>query len=54
MVRKDGELTVKVDPCSGEVSVKAETEETVAQEAKRDATRLSTMSARVRRVCEIA
>jgi len=38
MVRKDGELTVKVDPCSGEVSVKAETEETVAQEAKRDAT----------------
>src|SRR5215213_1859777 len=24
-VRKDGDLTVKVDPCSGEVSVKAET-----------------------------
>ncbi|MBA4188262.1 MAG: hypothetical protein C0467_09680 [Planctomycetaceae bacterium] len=38
MLRKDGELTVKVDPCSGEVSVKAETEETVSQEAKRDAT----------------
>jgi len=38
MVRKDGDLTVKIDPCSGEVSVKAETEETVSQEAKRDAT----------------
>jgi len=38
MLRKDGELTVKVDPCSGEVSVKAEAEETVSQEAKRDAT----------------
>ena len=31
-------MTVTVDPCSGEVSVKAETEETVSQEAKRDAT----------------
>ena len=38
MLRKDGELTVKVDPCSGEVTVKAETEETVSQEAKREAT----------------
>ncbi len=38
MVRKDGELTVRVDPCSGEVSVKAEAEETVSQEAKREAT----------------
>ena len=38
MVRKDGDLTVKVDPCSGEVSVKAETESTVNQEAKREAT----------------
>ena len=38
MVRKDGDLTVKIDPCSGEVTVKAETEETVSQEAKRDAT----------------
>ena len=38
LVRKDGDVTVKVDPCSGEVSVKAETEETVSQEAKRDAT----------------
>ena len=37
-LRKDGDVTVKVDPCSGEVSVKAETEETVSQEAKRDAT----------------
>jgi hypothetical protein len=38
MLRKDGDVTVKVDPCSGEVSVKAETAETVSQEAKRDAT----------------
>jgi hypothetical protein len=38
LIRKDGELTVKVDPCSGEVSVKAETEETVSQEVRRDAT----------------
>jgi len=38
MERKDGDLTVKVDPCSGEVTVKAETEETVAQEVKREAT----------------
>lgn len=38
LVRKDGDLTVKVDPCSGEVSVKAETEETVDQEARREAT----------------
>jgi hypothetical protein len=38
MTRKDGGVTVKVDPCTGEVSVKAETEETVSQEAKRDAT----------------
>jgi hypothetical protein len=38
MIRKDGDITVKVDPCSGEVSVKAETEETVSQEARRDAT----------------
>jgi hypothetical protein len=38
LARKDGNITVKVDPCSGEVSVKAETEETVNQEAKREAT----------------
>ncbi|MCI0700516.1 MAG: hypothetical protein L0241_05485 [Planctomycetia bacterium] len=38
MTRKDGDLTVTIDPCSGEVSVKAETEATVSQEAKREAT----------------
>ena len=38
MIRKDGDVTVTVDPCSGEVTVKAETDETVSQEAKRDAT----------------
>ncbi len=37
MLRKDGDITVKVDPCSGEVTVKAETEETVNQEVKREA-----------------
>src|SRR5437764_1252285 len=37
LVRKDGDITVKVDPCSGEVSVKAETEATVNQEVKREA-----------------
>ncbi len=36
--RKDGELTVTVDPCSGEVSVKSEAAETVTIEAKRDTT----------------
>src|SRR5205807_4634704 len=38
MTRKDGEVTVKIDPCSGEVTVAAETSETVNQEAKREAT----------------
>lgn len=38
MIRKDGDITVKIDPCNGEVSVKAETEETVNQEARREAT----------------
>jgi len=38
MARKDGDVTVKVDPCTGEVSVKAEAAETVNQEARRDAT----------------
>jgi hypothetical protein len=37
MVRKDGDVTVTIDPCSGDVSVKAETEETISQEARRDA-----------------
>ena len=38
LIRKDGDITVKIDPCTGEVSVKAETEETVNQEVKREAT----------------
>lgn len=38
MTRQDGDVTVTVDPCSGEVTVKAETQETVSQEARRDAT----------------
>ncbi|HEX4609543.1 MAG TPA: hypothetical protein VH092_15195, partial [Urbifossiella sp.] len=38
LTRKDGSTTVTVDPCSGTVTVKAETEATVQQEAKRDAT----------------
>ncbi len=38
MGRKDGKLTVTVDPCSGEVSVKSEATETVTIEAKRDTT----------------
>jgi hypothetical protein len=38
LVRRDGATTVTVDPCSGEVTVKAETEATVEHEAKRDAT----------------
>src|SRR5947209_20514423 len=38
MVRQDGDLTVTIDPCSGEVSVKAEAQATINQEAKRDAT----------------
>lgn len=38
LVRKDGTTTVTVDPCSGSVTVKAETEATVEREAKRDAT----------------
>ena len=38
MVRKDGDVSVKVDPCTGEVTVKADTAETVNQEARRDAT----------------
>jgi len=37
LVRTDGAVTVTVDPCSGEVTVKAQTEETVSQEARREA-----------------
>ena len=36
--RKEGKLTVTVDPCSGEVSVKSEASENVTIEAKREAT----------------
>ena len=36
--RQDGKLTVTVDPCSGEVSVKSESSEKVTIEAKREAT----------------
>jgi hypothetical protein len=38
MTRQDGNVTVTVDPCSGEVTVSAHAEETVSQEARRDAT----------------
>jgi hypothetical protein len=38
MTRKDGDLTITVDPCSGEVTVKAEAAARVDAEAKRDAT----------------
>ena len=38
LVRKDGDLSVTVDPCTGEVTVAAGAEATVSQEAKRDAT----------------
>jgi len=37
MTRSDGTVTVTVDPCSGEVTVQAQAEETVNQEAKREA-----------------
>lgn len=37
LVRGDGDVTVTVDPCSGEVTVKAHAAETVSQEARRDA-----------------
>ncbi|HYH65160.1 MAG TPA: hypothetical protein VD866_10740 [Urbifossiella sp.] len=38
LVRQDGSTTVTVDPCTGAVTVKAESEATVAQEAERNAT----------------
>jgi len=37
LTREDGQVTVTVDPCSGEVSVKAHAAATVNQEAKREA-----------------
>lgn len=38
LTRTDGATTVTVDPCSGAVTVTAESEATVEREAKRDAT----------------
>ena len=38
LIRTDGKLTVTVDPCNGEVSVKSETTETVTIDAKKEAT----------------
>jgi len=38
LTRETGKLTVTVDPCSGEVSVKSEAEERVTIEAKKEAT----------------
>lgn len=38
LTRRDGEVTVTVDPCTGTVTVKADAEQTVKQEAKREAT----------------
>src|SRR6476619_3344151 len=38
MARADGPLTVTVDPCNGEVSVRSEVKEGVNLEAKREAT----------------
>lgn len=38
MRRKDGSITVTVDPCNGEVAVKSEVAESVKLEAKREAT----------------
>lgn len=35
--RSDGTVTVTVDPCTGEITVKSSAEETVSQEAKREA-----------------
>src|SRR5262245_3859867 len=37
MSRSDGTVTVTVDPCTGTITVKAQKEETVSQEAKREA-----------------
>jgi hypothetical protein len=38
MLRQDGNVSVRIDPRSGEVTVKAEAQETVSQEARREAT----------------
>jgi hypothetical protein len=38
LVRTDGKVTVTVEPCTGEVTVKSEAGETVTLEARRDAT----------------
>lgn len=37
LARSDGAVTVAIDPCSGEVTVKANAEEVVSQEARREA-----------------
>jgi len=37
MTRADGSVTITVDPCSGEITVKAAAEETISQEANREA-----------------
>jgi DNA polymerase III gamma/tau subunit len=36
LVRKDGDVTVSVDPCNGEVSVKAGKDKTVTEQATRE------------------
>jgi hypothetical protein len=38
MARRDGDVTVTVDPCTGTVTAMSDAEQTVQQEAKRDAT----------------
>ena len=38
MTRKDGDITITIDPCNGEIMVKAEAMENVNLEARRDAT----------------
>jgi hypothetical protein len=37
LVRTDGKVTITVEPCTGEVTVKSESGETVTLEARRDA-----------------
>jgi hypothetical protein len=37
MTRQDGAVTVTVDPCTGQITVRATAEETVSQEARREA-----------------
>jgi hypothetical protein len=38
LIRTDGKVTVCIEPCTGEVTVRSESGETVTLEAKRDAT----------------